>query len=66
MTIYFNEKPDVCEDGCTLSAFLHNKDLLDKRVAVAVDDHLIRKEDWDDFVLREGQYVVVITATFGG
>lgn len=66
MTVYFNEKPVTCPDGTTLSGLLEEQGLIGKRVAVAVDDQLIKKDAWSGFRLREGQYVVVITVTFGG
>lgn len=56
--------------GATLADTLHQQLDIDplhaRGVAVAVNDEVVRREDWQDVLLEAGDRVEVITARQGG
>ncbi|KGN73326.1 hypothetical protein HR11_04260 [Porphyromonas macacae] len=66
MTVSFNDTPLNCSAGMSLEKLLTEQSLLHKRIAVAVNGNLIKRDLWGELILTEGADVVVIEATYGG
>jgi len=67
MTIIVNEKSRAVNDDASLDDLLVELQLKDKfGIAVAVNDTVIVKSDWEDQKFQENDKVLVITATQGG
>ncbi len=65
MDITINNKP-LSTSAATVSQLAAELALPEKGVAVAVDNKLVPRGDWDSSELREGAAVTVIRAAFGG
>ncbi len=67
MKILCNGMPVALEDSFTLSSLLAEKGLLEKKgIAAAVNNTVIPKDEWDQFILQEDDNVLLITAVQGG
>lgn len=67
MKIYFNnDLIDLPNDHMTLSDFLNWKEVKLAGIAVAVNNKIVRKNNWDTTPLSALDNVTVITAAFGG
>ena len=65
MKLFFNNK-EISTEAQTLRQLAEELSLPDKGVAVAVDNKLVPRTDWDAFLLTEGTHIVVIKAVCGG
>lgn len=65
MDITINNKP-LSTSAATVSQLAAELALPEKGVAVAVDNKLVPRGDWDSSELKEGAAVTVIRAAFGG
>lgn len=65
MKINVNNKPLATEAG-TLAALAEELSLPEKGVAVAVENKMVPRSEWQNTALREGMAVVVIKAVCGG
>lgn len=51
----------------TLYSFLEENDLInEKGIAIALNDNIIRKEDWTKNILANNDRILVVIATQGG
>ena len=69
LTITVNGSPEALSAGATLPDLLRAHDLDPERVrgvAVAVNDDVIRRADWAQTALRDGDRVEIVTARQGG
>ncbi len=66
MKIEVNNKPCEIPEGCTLTALLEILELLPLGTAFAVNNKVIKKSDWDNFILTGGMKVTMIKAVCGG
>ncbi|MFO7869410.1 MAG: sulfur carrier protein ThiS [Bacteroidales bacterium] len=67
MTIYFNEEKMSVEVETTLFSVLEETKFSDKQgVAVAVNNNVVPRAEWQNFVLTEGANILVIQAAQGG
>ncbi|HEY6162758.1 MAG TPA: sulfur carrier protein ThiS [Bacteroidia bacterium] len=67
MNVFVNNKLFDCESAVTVEQVLQKTALSDTRgVAVAVNNVVIPKNDWNNFPLKENDRLVVIKATQGG
>ena len=66
MKVYVNQQ--VCEvpDGLTVKALLDQQQIPAEGTAVAVDNKLVPKGEWENRVLIAEDKITVIRATFGG
>ena len=65
MKINVNNKPLATEAG-TLAALAEELSLPEKGVAVAVENKMVPRSEWQNTALQEGMAVVVIKAVCGG
>jgi thiamine biosynthesis protein ThiS len=67
MTIFLNDEPKQFPDGTNLASLLLEVQLLDKKGwAVAVNHSIIRRNCFNETVLKEGDRILLIQATQGG
>ena len=66
MDILVNNRPVSLCDGATISQLLKTLDIIVRGVAVAVDDTIIPKIQWNNYRLVPQNNVTVIQATAGG
>ncbi|MBR6132028.1 MAG: sulfur carrier protein ThiS [Bacteroidales bacterium] len=65
MKLFFNNK-EISTEARTLQQLAQELSLPDKGIAVAVDNKLSPRTEWDTFLLTEGIHIVVIKAVCGG
>ncbi|MBQ4441498.1 MAG: sulfur carrier protein ThiS [Bacteroidales bacterium] len=65
MKLFFNNK-EIDTEARTLQQLAQELSLPDKGIAVAADNKLVPRTDWDAFLLTEGTHIVVIKAVCGG
>lgn len=67
MIIYLNGKLlNVPEEHNTLAALLEWQNIPTKATAVAVNNKIVRRNDWPFHLLKNDDQVTVINAAFGG
>lgn len=67
MKIEINHKEIEIADDCkTLSQLLSDEQLSGPGLAVAVDNRVVSRKDWDSFILSDGIKIIVIHAVCGG
>lgn len=65
MKLFFNNK-EIATEAQTLRQLAEELSLPDKGIAVAADNKLVPRTDWDTFLLTESTHIVVIKAVCGG
>lgn len=67
MVAFVNNKPIELQAQDTISAALRSVQIIDpKGIAVAVNNTVIPKSDWEKFLVKENDQITVIRATQGG
>lgn len=66
MEISINNHVRDVEDPCSVSALLQLIDQQPDGVAVAVNDTVVPRSQWQSFALKENDNILVIKATRGG
>lgn len=67
MNIIVNGKNLECNGkNVTISTLMFEFELPSTGVAVAIDNHVIPKTQWDSYLLQEGEKITLIKATQGG
>ncbi|MFN6946588.1 MAG: sulfur carrier protein ThiS [Cytophagaceae bacterium] len=67
MMIFINNEKKEVETGNKLSKLLEQLNLLQKRgIAIAINNEVIPKVEWDSQPLQDGDKITIITATQGG
>lgn len=67
MTVEINHKEVIVPDGCTtLSELLQSQGISGKGHAVAAENRVVPRAQWETFSLSEGMKITVIRAVCGG
>lgn len=66
MKIKVNNVTVEVADGTTLGEITREREIPSKGVAMAVNDHIIRRADWNNRILEDGDDITIITAAYGG
>ena len=67
MKLFVNQKEFITDsERLTVEKLLNEIQLLKPGVAVAVNDKVVRKVNWNSTLLAEGDQITVITAVCGG
>lgn len=67
MTVEINKKETEVPAGCdTLAALLQTQGIGDKGHAVAVNNRVVPRLQWESFTLADGMKITVIRAVCGG
>ncbi len=66
MQIFMNDAAVACAEGTTVAELLAQEGIAPVNVAVAVEDTVVPKAQWDKTALTEGARLIVIKAVQGG
>lgn len=66
MQILFNDEPLQCADGLTLSALLDQQHLLKPGVALALNQQILPREQWELQQVRDGDQILLFQVIAGG
>ncbi|MCL5056127.1 MAG: sulfur carrier protein ThiS [Firmicutes bacterium] len=68
MRIFVNGKESAAPEEITLESLLRNFSVMknDPGTAVAVDEEVIPKTHWNNFILKEGSRIEIVRAVQGG
>lgn len=67
MEVQVNHKSQQIEEGTTLNKLLHNLGFEESRgLAVAINNEIIPKVQWNDHSLQSSDQITIIRATQGG
>ncbi len=67
ITISLNGKAQALAQGCSVANFLVMRGLGDAQgVAVAINNRVVRRQNWETTELIDGDSVVLLTAVQGG
>ncbi len=66
MRVTVNREAVEVEDGPTIRDLLAGKELPDRSVVVAVNGDVVRREEWDERRISEGDEVEIVHAVAGG
>ena len=66
ITVIINDKPFSLPTDATLEKCLQAMNIKKKAVAVAVNNRIVRKEDYGSTVLEEGDKLLIVQPVGGG
>ncbi len=66
MKIYINQKEIETQDSISIKELLDMQQISIEGTAIAIDNKLVPKNEWNDRILTEGTKITIIRATFGG
>lgn len=66
MQIVVNDEAVCCADGASLAALLAQLGLEKPGVALALNQHILPREQWDHQQLQEGDALLIFQAIAGG
>lgn len=66
MTITVNGESRTAESGTTLQALIETLAILDKVMAAAVNMQIVKKEQWPNYTLNDGDKIELLQFTGGG
>lgn len=66
MQIQFNDQPVPCPDGSSLSQLLEQLSISQSGCALAVNQTIIPREQWSQYLLRDGDQILLFQAIAGG
>ena len=66
MKIYINQKEIEAQDSISIKELLDMQQISIEGTAIAIDNKLVPKNEWDDRILTDGNKITLIRATFGG
>lgn len=66
MNVTLNKKAIVMDDGATLYDLLQRHFLPQAGIAVAINNHVVPKSQWESRQLEEGDNLTIIQAACGG
>ena len=66
MKIYNNQKEIEVQDSISVKELLDMQQIAIEGTAIAIDNKLVPKNEWNDRILTDGNKITIIRATFGG
>ena len=67
MEIIVNSKPVTIEDDFTIQQYLDSLGLSNKKaIAVAVNGEIVRKDEYNEFIITDGDSMEIVRAIGGG
>lgn len=66
MQIFINDIPSECLENITITQLLAQQEIQPVNIAVAIDDAVVSKANWDTTVLQDGSRIIIIKAVQGG
>lgn len=65
MKLIINNQP-LESSAATLQALADERQLPETGVAIAVDNKMVRRMEWPEFALKDGQQITILKAFSGG
>ena len=65
MKIYINQKEIEVQDNISVKELLDMQQIAIEGTAIAIDNKLVPKHDWNDRILTDGTKITIIRAPFG-
>ena len=66
MKIYINQKEIEVQDNISVKELLDMQQIAIEGTAIAIDNKLVPKNEWNYRILTDGNKITIIRATFGG
>lgn len=66
MRVKINNSATVVDKGTTLADCARVQNLPEKGVAIAVNNEMVERAEWDKHTLHEGDDIVILKAVCGG
>ena len=66
MNVKINNTPFQLPEGATVSQVAEERNLPDRGVALAVNNQMVPRAEWNNTVLAEGDDIVILKAFCGG
>ncbi|MFC5048008.1 sulfur carrier protein ThiS [Aquimarina hainanensis] len=66
MTINVNNQQQKIEENSSVQTLLQLLQLSSQGIAVAINNTIVPKTDWETLLFKEGDNVIIIQATQGG
>lgn len=66
MQIFINDTPVECPENTTITQLLVQQEIQPVNIAVAINDSVVPKANWDTTVLKDGSRIIIIKAVQGG
>ena len=66
MKIYINQKEIEVQDNISVKELLDMQQIAIEGTAIAIDNKLVPKNEWNDRILTDGNKITISRATFGG
>lgn len=67
MIVFVNNKPITLSQSETIPAVLQSLQLAGaKGIAIAVNNAVVPKQEWEKFAMKENDHITIIRATQGG
>ena len=66
MKIYINQNEIEVQDNISVKELLDMQQIAIEGTAIAIDNKLVPKNEWNDRILTDGNKITIIRATFGG
>lgn len=64
--IVLNKKEIELKENSTITMLIENMSIETTGIAIAVNNKVIRRKEWQNFVLKDNDIVIVIKAVCGG
>ncbi len=64
MNITVNSQPQCVADKSTVASLVDERSA--QGTAIALNGHLVRRQEWETTILQEGDQVIIISAAYGG
>lgn len=66
MKVLVNNKEQEVTSDTSVSMLVQSLQLPEKGIAIAVNNRMVSRTEWDGFVLKENDNIVIIKAACGG
>ena len=66
MNIILNGKPITIQESLSVTSFLKEMDISPIGIAIAINESICPKKQWNDYALKNADQVLIIQATQGG
>ena len=66
MKIYINQKEIEVQDNISVKELLDMQQIAIEGTAIAIDNKLVPKNEWNDRILTDGNKITIIRAKIGG
>ncbi|MBR4119143.1 MAG: sulfur carrier protein ThiS [Bacteroidales bacterium] len=66
MKIVLNKKEIELKDNSTITMLIENMSIVTTGIAIAVNNKVIRRNEWQNYILKDNDKVIVIKAVCGG